>query len=242
MAIVDDDPAQQPMYLEFALAQALLNAHGIATRIVGPEKLRLSGRELGVDDVRIDLVYNRLVDFPLAASNHAVLHEAYLDGSVVLTPSPRAHALFADKRNLGVLGDSSLLRRFGVDDETVRLLTTAVPHTEVVTPENAGDLWRSRRDWFFKPVTGYGSKGVYRGAKITRGVFEQIRQGGYVAQKYVPPSERLLKVGGETRPLKVDVRLFTYGGQVLLSAARMYRGQATNLRTVGGGFAPVFQV
>jgi hypothetical protein len=58
----------------------------------------------------------------------------------------------------------------------------------------------------------------------------------------VPPSQRLIKVGGQTQPLKVDVRLYTYGGKVLLSAARMYRGQATNMRTPGGGFAPVFQI
>jgi hypothetical protein len=49
-------------------------------------------------------------------------------------------------------------------------------------------------------------------------------------------------LAGETQPLKVDVRLYTYDGEVLLAAARMYRGQATNLSTPGGGFAPVFQV
>jgi hypothetical protein len=39
--------------------------------------------------------------------------------------------------------------------------------------------------------------------------------------------------------LKVDVRLYTYRGELLLAAARLYRGQATNLRTPGGGFAPL---
>ena len=49
-------------------------------------------------------------------------------------------------------------------------------------------------------------------------------------------------MAGETQPLKVDVRLYTYGDKVLLTAARMYRGQATDMKTPGGGFAPVFQV
>jgi len=40
----------------------------------------------------------------------------------------------------------------------------------------------------------------------------------------------------------MDVRLYTYDGKVLLTAARLYQGQATNLRTPGGGFAPVFVV
>jgi hypothetical protein len=39
--------------------------------------------------------------------------------------------------------------------------------------------------------------------------------------------------------MKVDVRNYTYAGQVLLSAARLYQGQTTNFRTPGGGFAPV---
>ena len=48
---------------------------------------------------------------------------------------------------------------------------------------------------------------------------------------------------GETRSeLKVDVRLYTYAGEVLLAAARLYQGQTTNMRTPGGGFAPVLEV
>jgi len=41
---------------------------------------------------------------------------------------------------------------------------------------------------------------------------------------------------------KMDVRLYTYGGRILLAAARLYQGQTTNFRTPGGGFAPVFGV
>jgi hypothetical protein len=40
----------------------------------------------------------------------------------------------------------------------------------------------------------------------------------------------------------VDVRGYTYDGRVQLMAARLYRGQATNFRTAGGGFAPVYVV
>ena len=38
---------------------------------------------------------------------------------------------------------------------------------------------------------------------------------------------------------KMDVRLYTYNGDTLLPAARLYQGQTTNFRTPGGGFAPV---
>ena len=46
-------------------------------------------------------------------------------------------------------------------------------------------------------------------------------------------------VDGERKMLKVDVRLYTYGGSQILAAARLYQGQTTNLRTPGGGFAPI---
>jgi hypothetical protein len=46
-------------------------------------------------------------------------------------------------------------------------------------------------------------------------------------------------VDDEREMLKVDVRLYTYRGELLLAAARLYRGQTTNFRTPGGGFAPV---
>jgi hypothetical protein len=170
------------------------------------------------------------------------LSEAYVNDLVVVTPNPRVHALLADKRNLAVLGDEASLLRIGADASTVRLLAAAVPRTVLVTPENAAALWASRRELFFKLVSGFGSKGVYRGAKLTRGTFAKLLEDAYVAQRYVPPSERLIEIAGETQPLKVDVRLYTYAGEVLLTAARMYRGQATNLSTPGGGFAPVFEV
>jgi len=42
--------------------------------------------------------------------------------------------------------------------------------------------------------------------------------------------------------LKFDVRVYTYGGEVLLTAARIYQGQVTNLRTQGGGLAPIIEM
>jgi len=38
----------------------------------------------------------------------------------------------------------------------------------------------------------------------------------------------------------VDIRNYVYNGDNLLLAARLYRGQATNMKTPGGGFATVY--
>ena len=111
-----------------------------------------------------------------------------------------------------------------------------------MTPKNTGALWRDRKQFFFKPASGYGSKGSYRGDKLTKGAWEGILKASYVAQTFASPGHRVIKIDGAPTALKVDIRLYTYVGQVLLSAARLYQGQTTNFRTLGGGFAPVFGV
>ena len=50
----------------------------------------------------------------------------------------------------------------------------------------------------------------------------------------MPPSERRLSVSGEPQPFKLDLRNYTYAGQVQLVTARLYQGQTTNFRTPGG--------
>jgi hypothetical protein len=50
----------------------------------------------------------------------------------------------------------------------------------------------------------------------------------------------MIKLDGTAERRKTDVRLYTYDGRNLLTAARLYQGQVTNLRTPGGGFAPVY--
>jgi len=98
----------------------------------------------------------------------------------------------------------------------------------------------NRKNYFFKPFVGYGSKATYRGDKITTRVWEEICHGDYVAQELAPPSKKIILQNGNKVEAKVDVRAYTYQGEIQLMAARLYEGQTTNFRTPGGGFAPVF--
>src|SRR5690606_12634958 len=103
IAIVDEDPQQQYLYPEFILFRELFERHGIRAVIASPEQLVRRDGALWVNELRIDLVYNRLTDFLLAGSSGASLREAWLGNEVLLTPNPQAHALYADKRNLALL-------------------------------------------------------------------------------------------------------------------------------------------
>jgi hypothetical protein len=236
VAIVDDDPERQFLYPEFLLFERLFRRFGIDTAIRAPGELQLSQGRLHDAGGAIDLVYNRMTDFALQQAPHAALRAAYLEGVVVVTPHPRAHALYADKRNLALLTDPARLRAWGVPAATIDVLLGGIPRTRVVSRPEAQCLWSERRGLFFKPARGYGSKAAYRGDKLTRRVWEQILGGDYVAQGLIAPSERQV---GEGMALKVDVRNYVYSGAVQLLAARLYQGQTTNLRTAGGGFAPV---
>jgi hypothetical protein len=242
VAIVDDAPTEQYLYPEFLLFERLFARHGWEARVVDAADLRLEGGILVMDGLPIDLVYNRLTDFYLEAAVHAPLREAYASGAAVVTPHPRAHALYADKRNLVLLSDANRLLAMGVPAERVATLTAGIPRTVPVTADNAEELWATRREWFFKPAAGYGSKAAYRGDKLTRRVWNEIITSDYVAQAFAPPSARRVTADEGSTELKLDVRAYVYAGRTLLRAARLYAGQTTNFRTPGGGFAPVFVV
>ena len=240
IAIVDDDPSSQYLYPEFQLFERLFARFGAESMITDARLLEWRNGKLWHAEQSIDMVYNRVTDFYLQEPQHAALRQPYEAGAIVLTPHPRAHALYADKRNLAILSDAERLAALGVPAATRDILLAGVPRTEQVTAQRADALWAQRRKLFFKPTSGFGSKAAYRGDKLTRRVWAEILAGDYVAQTLAPPSQRLTQVAGAAADLKLDVRVYVYDGVIQLVAARLYAGQTTNFRTPGGGFAPVF--
>ena len=239
VAIVDDQPEQQYLAPEFELFRQMFERRGLRATVVDGAGLIYRDGQLWHAGQPIDMVYNRLTDFDLSEPRHEALLQAYAAAHVVVTPHPWAHALYADKRNLVTLSDDALLASWGVSEADRQVLRAVVPHTLEVTPDKLEELWAQRRQYFFKPMGGYGAKGTYRGDKLTRRVWETIQEGNYVAQALVVPSERVVEIDGMLSDLKFDLRAYAYDGQVQLMAARMYAGQTTNFRTPGGGFAPV---
>jgi hypothetical protein len=241
IAIVDAEPRGQFLYPEFQLAQRLLEWHGIRAYIADPAELELDQGCIRLRGERIDLVYNRLTDFYFEAPTSHVLRLAFQRDLAVITPHPRVHALYADKRNLTLLSDAAALETFGVPQDTAAVMVSGIPSTRAAVG-CAETWWRERKDWFFKPRSGYGSRGTYRGDKLTRRVFAEVVRGGYIAQELTPPSERWRSTATGKEVFKVDVRCYVYAGKIQLMAARLYQGQTTNFRTVGGGFAPIYVI
>ncbi len=238
VAIVDEQPQAQYLYPEFLLAQQMFERAGIVAHIVDPAALQTREDGLYCMEQRVDLIYNRLTDFDL--QQHLHIRSAWEKQQVVLTPSPAHFQRYADKRKLSMLSDGDWLRTAGVSQASIDGLLQGVPQTRIVRAEDAEQWWAERKQWFFKPVSGYGSKGAYRGDKVTKRVFEEIMQADYVAQRLALPGERKVCVAGsEPQSLKFDVRCYVYDGDIQLIAARLYQGQTTNFRTPGGGFGLV---
>jgi hypothetical protein len=240
IAIVDDDPQGQYLYPEFLLYRRLFERAGWRVLIADPIELTTTAEALLLQGERIDLVYNRLTDFYFTEERHAALRRAYERDLAVIAPHPAAHAHWADKRLLAWLRDERRLADAGLDPAERLAVIEAIPPTEVVDPEAAAGLWARRKALFFKPVDGFAGKAAYRGDKLTRAAFAHIVAHHYVAQAIVPTSyRRICSVDGEETDLRVDVRNFAMHGETWLRSARLYRGQTTNFRTAGGGFAPV---
>ena len=242
IAIVDEAPNKQFLHQEFLLFQQLFQAAGIETYILSPDELTLRRGKLYFGNRVIDLVYNRLTDFYFLDAASKTLREALLQNAAVITPNPMHYSCLADKSLLVLLNDSEFLLDAGFSHDEQLLIHSVVPKTSFVSGFDAEKLWQQRKNYFFKPRNGFGSRASYSGRKLTKKTFSQILQSDYLVQEYVPAEVREIDKDGGKESFKTDLRIYTYGSEPLLMAARMYQGQTTNMRTQGGGFAPVLQL
>lgn len=238
IVIVDEDPTHQALYAEFLLFQKWAAQRNMDVEIASPQELHVEGQVIKKGGKPVCLIYNRTVDFFLTEPASHVIRTAYQNQLAIVTPNPRHYVRYAFKKNLTILSSQNQLLELGLSESVRDTLGKHIPETIEVTPNHETWLWQNRKSLFFKPMSGYGSKAVYRGEKLTKSTFEYLMSHPYIAQKFVPPPEVTPK--DSNFPLKVDIRLYTYGGKVLLTLARLYQGQATNLRTTGGGFAPIW--
>ena len=241
IAIADDEPGQQFLRAEFELMCGLFERAGIEAHVCDTRELvrRVDGA-LALGDAAVDLVYLRDTDFTLDSDRGAALRAAYLDGAVVVTPSPREYFLLADKRRLALLSSHAALESLGVAPADASFLASVVPETRLLAELDPEQTWKERRTWVFKPAGLFGSRAVYRGDKISRRRFEAVlSEPGYLAQRRVEPGEIQVETSAGPQAMKFDVRAYAYRGEILLLGARAYQGQVTNLRSPGGGFSAI---
>jgi hypothetical protein len=241
VAVVDDRPLEQFLYPEFLLVRDVLERHGVAAAVGDTRDLaRDAAGRVTLGGAPVDVVYLRDTDFALETERTRELRAAYLENAVVVTPAPREHHLLAHKARLAVFSSAARLAALGVPDEDARFLAEIVPEAVPFEALGVEEAWRTRREWVFKPATRFGSRGVYRGDKLTRRTLEALAaERGFVAQRVVDPGEVEIETLAGRARMKFDVRAYAYDDEILLLGARVYRGQVTNLRTPGGGFSAI---
>lgn len=236
IVILDEDPAEQPLYPEMVACRDWLREQQLHVEIADPAQLEASAAGVWLQGKRIDLVYNRHCDFYLEEPQLAGLREAYLARQVCLSPNPFAYGLLADKRRMILWSNPDQLARLPLSVAERQLLLEMVPKTRLLADSSLEELWAERKTLVFKPVARFGSRGVFMGKSISHKRFNELDPATTLAQEMVSPS---LVSGADGEEFKLDLRLFVYRNRLLGIGARLYQGQVTNLRTAGGGFAPV---
>lgn len=236
IAIIDEEPQSQYLYPEMRAFAELFRNWGVPAEVVDPAVLQAAADGVFLNGQPIDLIYNRHCDFYLESGALAGIRAAYLQGKVCLTPNPHMYGLLADKRRLALWSDRRNHADWALTDQDSQLLAELLPDASLMMEHDPQELWSSRKQLVFKPVDSFGSRGVLLGEKISRKRFDQLPPRETLVQALVPPSFTAVP---DEEPMKTDLRAYAYRGKILGVTARLYRGQVTNLRTPGGGFARV---
>jgi len=216
IAIIDDEPEQQRLYIEFLVFNEFFKKSGYSSQICDFRRLP--------DEV--NFVYNRYTDFYFESPQAARLKEIFRKKEKCFSPNPYEYDLLANKERMI---EWSLQGKFQKN----------LPLARPLTKENQEELWSERKKFFFKPMRSYGSKQSYRGAKISRKAFEAMLGGKFIAQEFIEAPTVIFDTPTAPQEFKYDLRFFAYKGRVQSALARLYQGQLTNLQTPYGGFAPV---
>jgi hypothetical protein len=241
VAIVDDTPLNQRLYVEFELYRELFEKNGIAAVIADPGELKFTNGQLMHGTDKIDLVYNRDTDFYLQSEKMRAIQAAYQSRAACVTPGPFDYRLLADKERLRELSDTSVFRELALSAEQKHSLEQTLIRTRDITSfASPEELWNDRKKWFFKPKRSFGGKAVYRGNAISRGTFQTVlTTGDYLVQENVPPQTFKFPGAEGEQEFKSDLRFYVYQDKIQMACARLYRGQMTNSQTEGGGFAVI---
>lgn len=245
VAITDEEPTKQRLFAEFVCFKELFERSGFDAAIVDAKELAFFDNRLRLPDSRpVDLVYNRHTDFYFETPATHGLREAMLGRTSCISPHPHEYRLLADKERLVELGRPGALTQLALDESARRAIDRTLIRTFSVAEHGDPDaLWTERKKLFFKPMRSFGGKAAYRGASISRRVFDEILKGQYLAQEFVPAGTIQLAQPSIDPAIasefKYDLRFYVYDDRIQQACARLYQGQMTNSQTPGGGITVI---
>jgi len=235
IAIIDQSPETQFLYPEMQLFMQLFQQANIRCVIIDPSQITHKNSVLYYQDQAIDLIYNRHCDFYFDSPEMQRIAQAWQDKTVCITPNPRTYGLLADKQRMADWQQNQLITQC-LPEKSAQRLQQALTKTHLLRDFTPETLWKQRKQWVFKPLNSYASRGVYVGEKLTKNKFSSFIPQETLVQERIKPS---ITLGAEGQKFKTDFRIFSYQNTLLALTARLYQGQVTNLRTPNGGFSQV---
>ncbi|MFN7727926.1 MAG: hypothetical protein ACK5P7_02090 [Bdellovibrio sp.] len=228
-AIIDEAPQDQKLFIEFLVYQQWFKSWGWTTEI----------KDSSSDLQNFQFVYNRDTDFYLEQPRLNKLRALWLEKKLCLSPHPYQYLLLADKQRQVEWFRPGFFEDMGLSVEICTTLRRHLPFVHELNASSAENLWAQKKSIFIKPKRSFGAKQTFRGGSVSRKMFDHLISQDLIAQEFVPAPEIVVDVHGQATPLKYDLRFYTYKGEIQTAVARLYQGQVTNLRTPGGGFAPI---
>ncbi len=231
--IIDENPEQQNMYVEFLMYREFLaKEFSVRCEIADVKELVWDATQgLMWRGEAVSGIYNRSTDFYFKDSPH--LAQAFQNSQTLLSPHPWGYALIADKNRLIEWNEQ-------LDPQVYPHLTRALLKTFRFSQfKDADDLWSQRNGFFFKPPNAYGSRSVYKGKSISRTVFQRIFSDDFIAQEACAAPEVVMEFENQKSQFKYDLRFYFFENKIQLAIARLYQGQLTNLQTPLGGLTPL---
>ena len=249
--IMDENISHQKMKYEFFMYHDLMKKWGWSNEVIESSCLKVDDKGFlrTPDHTKIDFIYNRLTDFYF--EKHFELKLAYENQKVCFSPHPQEYFRLADKNNIvlwsqilhsegglessGFRPAAAFLNFLKKDSLDFQFLKKHIPKTFILNLDSKEQLWKQRKKLFFKPLTGYGGRGAYRGSSITKSKWDSFNTG--LAQEYIPPLK--WRDPESSVEWKTDIRAYVYKDQIQMIGGRAYQGQLTNFQTPRGGFCCV---
>lgn len=248
---------------EFMKIKRYFESWGVKTIVGFPENLKYDGKNLYLKNLKIDLVYKRVIVKELIESTTKIkglndLIVAYRAGDVCLINSLRVSLL--NKHVFSCLSDG----RFDeyLTKEEIKLVKSVVPWTrnliagETVVPDgerrDMEKFLQSDKDLLvIKPSGDYGGKNVYIGRQVAEEKWLELlerafKEKNWVVQKFINIPKYEFPIFSTRSNLKfekmyVNVSPYVFNGKYASSLVRVSREKVINVSR-GGGIVPLFVV
>ena len=260
IAIVDWNDV--PTVNEFEILQERFERMGIPTLIADPRELEWDGKSLAARDIKIDLVYRRVLinDIVAKPAECSALVKAYSSNAVCVANNfrckiPHVKAFFA------VLTDEQNGSLFSHTER--ELIRKHIPWTRVVADVGTAHYGQSidllafirkeRENLVLKPSDEYGGSGVTLGWETGEADWDIAIERALSAKNGVWIIQERIPIRREIFPYIADLGKVDYRDMLVDFAPYLFRGKlcgfltrlsATGLANVtsGGGQVPAFRV